>query len=140
MKLKIAVTLIVFVVSASSCFAASDGAKSRSGLFLEGIKAGKVEAAYDKILKGSPMNMIQPQSVVMLKQQTATILSFFGKVIGYELIHEESYGSSFVELVYIMKLEDAPIFWKFYFYKPNKEWFVTGVTFNTDPDLLKTAE
>lgn len=66
----------------------------------------------------------------MLKRQTKNGLLLYGRVLGYDLIKEQKYGSSFVRLVYVLKSQKAPTVWEFYFYKPGDRWFLANINFN----------
>ena len=98
---------------------------------------GKTDMAYDNLFKGSSMLTSNPQALQMLKNQTGSLLPLYGKVLGYEMIREETIGTSIVRLVYVLKSEVVPTVWEFYFYKPKDKWFVALVTLN---DRFKAIE
>jgi len=72
----------------------------------------------------------------MIKEQTQSTLADYGKILGYDLIREEKFGGSVLRLVYLVKSEVVPTVWQFFFYKPNSEWYLLGITFFDDADGL----
>jgi hypothetical protein len=98
--------------------------------FFGNIKAGKVTEGYDILLAGSGIPAMKPQAVEVLKKQTSSGLSMYGKIIGFEKIREEQFGTSIVRLVYVLNSEEAPTIWEFYFYKPQANWFLANILFN----------
>lgn len=105
--------------------------------FFGGIKAGKVAEAYDMLFTGSDIPAMKPQAVEMLKTQTSSALPMFGKIVGFEKIREEQFGTSIVRLVYVLKCTKAPTIWEFYFYKPQGSWFLANILFNDQFQLLE---
>jgi hypothetical protein len=108
--------------------------------FFNTIKAGKISEAYDHLFAGSSIPSQKPQSVEVLKRQTATALPLYGAIIGPEKFREEKIGDSIVRLVYILKMERAPTVWEFYFYKPKEQWFLAYVVFNDQFQQLNKIE
>jgi hypothetical protein len=86
---------------------------------------------------GSAIPKNKPQAVALLKTQTQSGLPLYGKIIGYEFVKEESYGTSIDRLVYILKSDGGPTIWEFYFYKPADSWFLSNVVFNDQYTLLR---
>ena len=110
--------------------------RSRAEEFLGSLQGGDVASAYDNLFKGSSIPEAKPQAVAALKQQTTSILPLYGKVLGSELVTEETFGSSVTRLVYIVRLEKAPTIWEFYFYKSKAEWFLANIQFGDQFALL----
>lgn len=104
--------------------------------FFGTVKAARVAEAYDALLTGSGIPAMTPQAVEVLKTQTASALPMFGKIIGFEKVREEQFGTSIVRLVYVLKCEKAPTVWEFYFYKPQANWFLANILFNDQFQLL----
>lgn len=73
----------------------------------------------------------------MLKQQTESGLPVFGKSIGYEFISEETFGTSIVRYVHVLKSEKGPTTLEFFFYKPENEWFLANIIFNDQFTFLR---
>lgn len=129
--------LLLLLCMACSVHAADDLLPTQQAeRFLDAIRSGNVDEAYDALLAGSTIPSEQPQQVAALKQKTRTGLPLFGSVLGYELIHEEAIGNSLVRLVYVLKSEKHPTVWEFYFYKPRSGWFLTNIMFNDEFQLL----
>jgi hypothetical protein len=100
------------------------------------MQKADISEAYDKLFRGSSIPTEKPQSIAVLKQQTQIALPLYGKVLGYELVREESFGTSVVRLVYLLKAEKHVTVWEFYFYKPKDDWFLANVYFNDQFNYL----
>jgi hypothetical protein len=130
----LALTAILLYAIASPCLAKEP--REFVEEFFAQVKAGKVSTGYDILFSGSGIPAMKPQAVDMLKTQTASGLPMFGKVLGFERITEEKFGTSIVRLVYVLKSEKGPTIWEFYFYKPQTNWFLANVLFNDQFQLL----
>jgi hypothetical protein len=108
--------------------------------FFKLVQANKITEAFDHLFVGSQIPAQKPQAVDALKRQTASGLPMYGNVLGVELFREEKIGDSIVRLVYILKMEMAPMIWEFYFYKPKKEWFLANIIFNDEFHLLESLK
>lgn len=108
--------------------------------FFKGVKAGKVNQAYDGLLQGSGIAQAKPQDVDVLKSQTSNIVSFYGPILDSEIVREEKFGNSIVRLVYILKHEKGPIIWQFYFYRPHGKWFLGKIDFNDQFQNLEKTQ
>jgi len=133
--------MTVFVLAGIiTCTIASTGFTKEPGEFVEEfftyVKQGKVSQGYDVLFAGSGIPAMKPQAVDMLKTQTASGLTMYGKILGFEKIREEKFGISIVRLVYILKSEKAPTVWEFHFYKPQANWFLGIVLCNDQFQLL----
>lgn len=106
--------------------------------FLTTIAQGKTAVAYDKLFEGSNISKDKGAGA-SIKKQTDAALPPFGKVLGFELIREEPFGTSLVRLVYLLKSERHLTSWEFYFYKPKTNWFVAEINF-TDRFYLLDAK
>ena len=73
--------------------------------------------------------------IEQMKLQMPMIEQRFGRTLGVELVGTEEVGESLMLITYIQKFEKHVMRWKFYFYKPNKEWVLN--TFFTD-DKIQT--
>jgi hypothetical protein len=97
----------------------------------------------EKRQPGKALLLLKPYFVVpasefetmteQMKLQLPMIEQRFGKTLGVELIGTEETGESLMLVTYIQKFEKTAMRWKFYFYKPNKEWVLT--TFFTDDKI-----
>ncbi len=70
-----------------------------------------------------------------MKLQMPLIEQRFGQTLGVEFVGTEEVGESLMLVTYIQKFEKHVMRWKFYFYKPSKEWVLN--TFFTD-DKIQT--
>lgn len=123
--------LLTMLLLAYSTHAAEPlGPRESCETFLTSIAKGDIPTAYDKLFEGSPLPAEKPQAVTLAKSQTAVALPLYGKILGFELVKEERYGSSIARFVYVLKSEKLPIEWEFYFYRPKDSWFLVNVSFN----------
>ena len=133
-----ALAAVLSFTIASTCLAKEPGEFVEE--FFTQVKAGKVGPAFDTLLAGSGIPAMKPQGVETLKTQTASGLPILGKILGFEKLREETFGTSIVRLVYVLKSEKAPTIWEFYFYKPQKNWFLANVLFNDQFQLLDSKK
>lgn len=108
--------------------------------FLSSLPRGRYDASYGELLNGSSLSTENPQAVTNLKNQTEKLLPLYGSMLGFELIHEESFGTSIVRLVYVLKQEKNATVWEFYFYKPRSFWFLSYIRFNDQFNYLESKE
>ena len=130
----------IFLLSLLTTFtvnAATPHPKAKVENFFNSILGGNVSSAYDTLFIGSSIPKDKPQAVTMLKQQTESGLPIFGKTLGYEFISEETFGTSIVRYVYVLKSEKGPTTWEFFFYKPKSNWFLANVIFNDQFTFLR---
>jgi hypothetical protein len=106
--------------------------------FLDAIKVGKIDGAYDKLMAGSQLLADQPKAVETTKKQTKTQLTKFGEILGYELLDERHYGESLDRLIYLVKSAKQPTVWIFHFYRPKKDWGLISVTFGDQLGVLES--
>ena len=129
---------IFLITSAHICHAKEPSQFTEE--FFEMLMAGKISEAYDQLFVGSQIPAQKPQAVDVLKRQTSSVLPLYGSIVGLEKLREERIGQSIIRLVYVLKLEVAPTIWEFYFYKPDKNWFLANVIFNDQFNLLHKVE
>src|SRR5438094_8880058 len=128
--------VLLFLISSFSYAVETQPPKAMAETFFASLQKSDVTGAYDNLFRGSSIPKDKPQAIAMLKQQTQGVLPFYGKVLGHELVQEESFGTSLVRLVYLLKAEKHVTVWEFYFYKPKSEWFLVNVLFNDQFNLL----
>lgn len=104
------------------------------------LQGGKISQAYDQLFAGSTIPQTKPQAIETVKRQTESGLPLLGKILGFELIREEKFGTSVVRLVYLLKLEKGPTVWELYFYKPKTAWFLANLMFNDQFSLLEAKQ
>jgi len=131
------VLALLLLLPLSSTFADDTTPKHIVESFFDSVVKSKISNAYDLLFSGSSIPKDKPQAVSMLKQQTASGLQMYGKILGYEYISEEKFGTSIIRYVYVLKSEKGPTEWEFYFYKPKGSWFLANVTFNDQFTLLR---
>ena len=98
-------------------------------------KSKSNRGAYDALLKNSPLKK-KKDAVDNLKVQTSSAMKLYGKSLGIGFIKEQRYGDFIVRLLYILKFEQLPLAWEFYYYKPETEWQLVNIQFKDDLDLL----
>lgn len=111
--------------------------KEKAEALLASLQKGDITGGYDRLFIDSCPGLNQSQSVLLLKKQTETGLSLYGKVLTHEFVKEEAFGSSLVRLVYLLKSENYFTVWEFYFYKPKETWLLASVNFNDQFSSLK---
>jgi hypothetical protein len=104
--------------------------------FLSSVQKGQIAAAYAKLFEGSNIRK-DTGTGMAIRRQTEAMLPLFGKVLSYELVHEEQIGTALVRLVYVLKSERHLTAWEFYFYRPGNRWFVAEVNFGDKLDRLR---
>ena len=133
--------LVLLLLIPSLSYAAEiKPAKAMAEAFFGRLQKSDVSGAYDNLFRGSSIPKDKPQAVTALKQQTQAGLPLYGKVLGYELVREESFGTSLVRFVYLLKSEKHATVWEFYFYKPKNEWFLANILFNDQFNLLGSKQ
>jgi hypothetical protein len=89
--------------------------------FFLAIKAGKVDAAYDALVKGTIIAE-RGEDVAALKTRTQTALDNYGPISGYEVVDEKVVGSALLRRTCVSLNADLPLRWRFYFYKSEGAW------------------
>jgi hypothetical protein len=134
------VALLILLVSASTSYADDNTPAQMAETFFQTVEKGQVSLAYDQLFVNSSIPASKPQAVQLLKTQTQTAMTLYGKILAVEKIREEHFGQSIVRLVYILKFNAVPTTWEFYFYKPKNTWFMVDITFNDQFDLLVSKQ
>jgi hypothetical protein len=133
------ILLFFFLTLALSQAYAQSSPRPMAEAFLSAIAQGQTAAGYTKLFEGSNIAQNQGQGGAIRKQTEATIPPL-GKVLGYDLIREEQFGTSLVRLVYLLKSERHLTAWEFYFYKPKNAWFIAEVNFSDKFHLLDSKK
>jgi hypothetical protein len=97
--------------------------------FLQQVTTSQSDQAFDKLFAGSGFAEQKPQELAMVKTQTKSAMSLYGKPIGFEKIREDDLSPSVKRLVYVQKFEGLPVAWEFYFYKPHEAWLINTIRF-----------
>lgn len=109
----------------------------RADRFLSQVEAGEVATALERLAVGSPLIEGNSQALTLLKGQIDAAFPVYGKALGHELVHSESFGRSILRLVYVQRLELHPLVWEFYFYRPAERWVLAKVLFQDQFELLR---
>ncbi len=132
--------IIFCVMLVSICRAQDQSPKVMAETFFRTLQGGKIPQSYDQLFAGSPILQTKPQAVETVKRQTESGLQQLGKILGFELIREEKFGTAIIRFVYLLKLEKSPTIWEFYFYKPKATWFLVNLMFNDQFNLLDAKQ
>jgi hypothetical protein len=134
------IQLLFFLWLPLGAIAGESTPKTIAEQFLSSLPRGRYDASYGQLFDGSFISTSNPQAVANLKSQTEKLLPLYGSILGYELIHEENFGTSIVRLVYVLKQEKHATVWEFYFYKPRSFWFLSNIKFNDQFNSLESKE
>ncbi len=115
---------LFLLLALSAMPALAQAPRAQAENFLATLQRGQVGPAYAKLFEGSNIGANQAQSIARATQGT---LAPLGRVLGYDLVREESFGASLARLVYLLRSERHVTVWQFYFYKPGNRWFVAEV-------------
>ena len=130
---------ICFLTLVFSNAHAQNSPRNMAEAFLATISQGQMATGYSKLFEGSNIARDRGQGGA-IRKQTEAALPPLGKVLGFELIREEPFGTSLVRLVYLLKSERHLTAWEFYFYKPKNFWFVAEVNFSDKFHLLNSKK
>ncbi len=133
--IKIVVVVFLGLVLCSAAVPEKDDYQTRAEIFLAGIIEKEVDKSYDELFSNS-LIASKEQMVKLQKENTWTILNMYGELLGYDFVKQQKYGDSVVRLVYVLKCEQVPVIWEFYFYKPVSDWTLVNIAFDTKYDLL----
>lgn len=103
--------------------------------FFKLLKAGTIDEAYDLLFDGTYIPALNPKVNLFLRQRTSSLF-MFGDILDFEEVKRESLGDSLLHFTYLMKASKGPIAWDFYFYRPKERWFLSGVTYTDQMNLL----
>ena len=132
---KIVVAVFLGLVLCSAAVPEKDDYQTRAEIFLAGIIEKEVDKSYDELFSNS-LIASKAQMVRLQKENTLTILNMYGELLSYDFVKQQKYGDSVVRLVYVLKCEQVPVIWEFYFYKPVSDWTLVNIAFDTKYDLL----
>jgi len=106
-------------------------------LFFNALKAEKVEAAYDALVKDTIIGD-RKEDVDALKGRTKQALDSYGPIYGWEVVDEQVVGSSLLRRTLVSYNADLPLRWRFYFYKSGGQWRL--VDLRVDDALVELFE
>ncbi len=132
--LTVGAVLFLFTVTPNASAKAAEVAAplQKTETFFSKLMAERIGPAYDELFAGSSIARSKPQ----VKNQTATLRSLYGKLLGYERVSSRAFGDSVVRLLYILKYEAIPVVWEFYFYRVSGKWILAKVRFNDQMSWL----
>lgn len=104
--------------------------KNRIENFFETLKSGKIQEAYDELLKNSPI-MNQKEDLGNLVVQTKRAIELYGKVYNNEQVYADLVSNSYIRLNYLGIHSNYPVRWIFTFYRsPKHDWIITNIKFD----------
>ncbi len=142
--------LVACVVPAGAEEAISDPATAvldeRVVQFFDRLAGGETQAAYDRVLAGSPL-VQQTEAVKALVEKTDEIKKKYGEYRRAERISGKQVGNDLVLLKYLYHCEQFPVVWHFAFYRSPPRtsggaaeatgaWRVILLRFDTDLEAL----
>jgi len=114
-----------------------NGAAETIDAFFLALKADKVDAAYDALVKGTII-ADRAQDVASLKERTKHALDSYGPISGYEVVDEQIVGTVLFRRTCLSFNTDLPLRWRFYFYKSGGNWNL--VDLRVDDGLVELFE
>jgi len=106
-------------------------------LFLDDIIVEKYEGAFEIIKPYFPVPAQMFKDIMeKSSQQLPTVKNKLGNSLGYGLVKEQKVGGLFIRYIYVQKFELSILRWQFTFYKPDKEWIISGLTFDDKQDSV----
>lgn len=121
----------------SASVAKPNGAAETIDAFFLALKADKVDAAYDALVKGTII-ADRAQDVASLKERTKHALDSYGPISGYEVVDEQIVGTVLFRRTCLSFNTDLPLRWRFYFYKSGGNWNL--VDLRVDDGLVELFE
>jgi hypothetical protein len=82
----------------------------------------------------------KPVIIAQLTQSQKNFAAAYGRVKGAERILSEQLGDALIRAYYVQKLEKGVVYWEFIYYKPDQDWLLANVFFNTNADFRKSLE
>lgn len=137
---KILLALLVMALSSQSLaigLKSTDKTLELTDILMQDFISKDFKGGIEKVKKHWPLPEVEMDNLLnLILQQWPIVDQRYGQAVGYEFLHSESIGDSFVRHYYLHKFNNHAIYWKFTFYKPNNKWVVNGVEFLDTLDLL----
>jgi hypothetical protein len=92
-------------------------------LFFEDLKADKLDAAYQGLVKNTILSE-RTGTVDQLKEKTREALDRFGPVQGWDTVETLNVGENLRRFTCVSLNSDLPMRWRFYFYRSGSQWKV----------------
>lgn len=134
-NVKIVLVVLLSLMLCSAAVPKKAGYKRKAETFLTGVVKGDVDKSYEELFANTVI-ATKKQAIQLVKEQTRTMFRLYGETIDYEFIKQQKYGDSIVRVVYIVKCEQLPVTYEFYFYKPVSDWKLINISVNDQYDLL----
>ncbi len=109
--------------------------------FFNYLAQGKTDDAIDFLYGTNPWVRKNSDQVTNLKGELSKLNRLVGKYLFHELILEQTVGSRYAHLIYLVGYERQPLRFEIKVYKPGEKWRFQGVSFDariTD-DIEKLA-
>jgi hypothetical protein len=131
----LAVTASLSLPSASIGAETSDvsSPKGQASAFLARLSPGTWKGAAAELFAGSPLSRANPAKAAQLESRLQAMIHELGPSIGYELVTEKLLSESLVRLVYLLKFENQPTVFEFFYYRAHDSWEI--VLLNVVPDI-----
>ncbi len=125
-----------------------DGLHNRARQFLEKVSQDQSDAAYEELLRDSPLmkQFQQSEKLKNLVEKTAELQAKYGEFRKIERIASRRIGENLVVLRYLFECEYFPVVWHFAFYRtPPRDslaaplelpWRMVLVRFDTELEKL----
>ncbi|MCR5875504.1 hypothetical protein LRS10_15740 [Phenylobacterium sp. J426] len=129
------VALALLFTPAVAMTAEPDSADQVVERLFKDIQRGDTNAAYANVGRGTLMEQKKTE-LQLLASQTSNALQLYGKVIDWELVGEEKWGSNYLRRNYLVRAERGPLFFNMHLYRTPKEWTVGQIFFTDTPSKL----
>lgn len=111
----------------------ADAAVKLAEQVMQKVSAGEIRAGRDLI---KPYTIV-PESeletwATKVEQMQPMAQARYGQPLGYELLRNDTIGTSLVRLVYLQRNEKHPLVWTFVFYRNDKGWTVNSFAFSDE--------
>nr|WP_019366528.1 hypothetical protein [Pseudomonas luteola] len=123
---------LVFALALFSCVAFAGEQPDVTENFANFIAQKKYNEAIDLSLGSSRWAGEKKEGLQDFKNKLVNQIEFVGSYKYHELIETQRVGERFKRVSYLIGFERQPIAFIFTLYKPDKEWVVNDISFNTD--------
>ena len=115
---------------------AGDAPSRQVELFFRQLTEGRVDAAYDGLLKGTRIG--EMKGAAALRENTRKAIQVFGAINGYEQTGVKTVGSRLMRITCLSLGKNLPIRWRFYFYCTGDAWKLVDIRIDDRlPDLFE---
>jgi hypothetical protein len=110
----------------------------KADAFMGLLAKGDVNNAYNSLLTNSELLKLKPQELDNAKKQLTVMVSSYGKLFGYERIKTKSWGTCITRYYYILKTEQAPLYFYITYYLPDNStnWKLSDFNFYDNTKFL----